>query len=597
MSSSPATSQSDLTSIAISVDGKAINDAYQVSHIEINKAANKISSARVVVIDGDAAGEDFSITDSTTFAPGGTIDIQLGYHSTTQSVFQGIIVQQTIQKSPGASSTLTVECRDKAVAMTIGRKNAYYTKTTDSDVISKIIGSYGLSSSVASTSPQLDELIQYYATDWDFILTRAELNGLVVLVDAGKVTLAKPDLSQSAALSVTYGADIYEFSLEMDSRTQVADITCSSWDMKTQAVLTAQAKATNFNSLGNTTSPTLAKVTGSSGYSLQSTAALPQNLLSAWAQGEMIKSEMAKIRGTVLFQGSAALNPGGILEISGVGARFSGNAYVGSVRHFIDDGSWRTEAGIGLSPVPFSANTDIVAPPAAGTVPGIQGLQNGTVKQIQEDPDGQYRVLVQIPLITTGSDGVWARLASFYATNTAGAFFFPEAGDEVVLGFLNQDPAYPVILGSLYSSANKVPPFTPDQPNTNKAIVTKNQLKFLFDDVKKIITLITPNKNQIVLSDEGQSITIQDQSSNKIVLSTSGILIKGSKITLEADQGIQMSTSAGDIKMSASAGEINGSSLNISLSADAQLTAKANAAASFQASGETTIKGAIVMIN
>jgi Rhs element Vgr protein len=597
MPSSPATAQSDLTSIAISVGGSAISDTYQVSHIEINKAANKISSARVVLIDGDAAGEDFSITDSATFAPGGAIDIQLGYHGTTQSVFQGIIVQQTIQKSPGASSTLTVECRDKAVAMTIGRKNAYYTKTTDSDVISKIIGSYGLSSSVASTSPQLDELIQYYATDWDFILTRAELNGLVVLVDAGKVTLAKPDLSQSAALSVTYGADIYEFSLDMDSRTQVADITCSSWDMKTQAVLTAQAKASNFNSLGNTPSPTLAKVTGSSGYNLQSTAALPQNVLSAWAQGEMIKSEMAKIRGTVLFQGSAALNPGGILEISGVGKRFSGNAYVGSVRHFIDDGSWRTEAGIGLSPIPFSANTDIVAPPAAGTVPGIQGLQNGTVKQIQEDPDGQYRVLVQIPLITTGSDGVWARLAGFYATNTAGAFFFPEVGDEVVLGFLNQDPAYPVILGSLYSSSNKVPPFTPDQPNTNKAIVTKNQLKFLFDDVKKIITIITPNKNQIVLSDEGQSITIQDQSSNKIVLSTSGILIKGSKITLEADQGIQMSTSAGDIKMSASAGEINGASLNISLSADAQLTAKANAAASFQASGQTTIKGAIVMIN
>ncbi|WP_459613983.1 phage baseplate assembly protein V [Dickeya oryzae] len=59
------------------------------------------------------------------------------------------------------------------------------------------------------------------------------------------------------------------------------------------------------------------------------------------------------------------------------------------------------------------------------------------------------------------NDGLWARLASYYASSGIGAQFMPEVGDEVILGYFNNNPSDPVILGSLYSSKNP-PPVTPE---------------------------------------------------------------------------------------------------------------------------------------
>ena len=53
-----------------------------------------------------------------------------------------------------------------------------------------------------------------------------------------------------------------------------------------------------------------------------------------------------------------------------------------------------------------------------------------------------------MPLIE-GDSGVWARLSGFYASKTFGSVFYPEIGDEVILGFMDQDPANPIILASV----------------------------------------------------------------------------------------------------------------------------------------------------
>ena len=125
------------------------------------------------------------------------------------------------------------------------------------------------------------------------------------------------------------------------------------------------------------------------------------------------------------------------------------------------------------------------SPTAAALLPAIQGLQNGVVKKIHEDPDGEFRIQVDVPVIAPTGDGIWARMSHFYATADAGCFFMPEVGDEVLLGFLNNDPRFAVILGMLYSSSKKKAPYKADQKNTYKAFVTKSQMKIEFEDVKK----------------------------------------------------------------------------------------------------------------
>jgi uncharacterized protein involved in type VI secretion and phage assembly len=240
-----------------------------------------------------------------------------------------------------------------------------------------------------------------------------------------------------------------------------------------------------------------------------------------------------------------------------------------------------------------------MAPPASGLLPGAQGLFNATVKKMYEDPDNQYRVLIDIPLFDPSGEGLWARLTNFYSTSGAGAFFMPEVGDEVVVGFLNEDPRFPIILGSMYSSTKNKPfdGLNPNEKNTTKAIVSKSGIHIEFDDEKKILTLQTPNKNTAIFSDDEKQITIKDQNSNSIVMSDSGITIKSDKdITVQASQNLTLKGNTG-VTIESSGGDVQIKGMNIKETANMEYSAEGSMTASLKGGAQTSIKGTIVNIN
>jgi len=187
-------------------------------------------------------------------------------------------------------------------------------------------------------------------------------------------------------------------------------------------------------------------------------------------------------------------------------------------------------------------------------------------------------------------------MANFYATAGFGAGFMPEVGDEVVIGFLESNPRYPVILGSLYSNTRKTSNPAKDDNNYIKTITTKSNLKISFDDEKKITKIETPGANSITLSDDAKSIEIVDQNSNSIKMTSAGIILKSGKdITLDATGNITLKAT-GKIEITATQdAAITG--MNVTNTAQMGFTAKGTATAELSASGQTTVKGGIVMIN
>jgi Rhs element Vgr protein len=594
MSTSPVTETTDLVTATILVNGAEVNTSYQLLSIDVTKAVNRVSTAVLTFLDGDPAEESFPISDSGDFIPGAAVTVKAGYHSDEEVIFDGIVIRHCMKMREGKNAVLVVECKDAAIKMTIGRNNAIYENLTDSDIIGQIISRHGLSKKVDSTSYENKELVQYYCTDWDFIVSRAEVNSMVVLTDQNTITVTKPDSSQSPVLDLTYGHSILSMEIEADARTQYPSVKASSWDMKGQAIQQVSAADPGYTPPGNFSPSSLAEVIGIPTFALQSTSPLEQSDIQNWADACLLKSRFAMVKGKIKFQGNSLALPGKVVSLVGLGARFTGNAYVSSVIHTIYGGNWYTTVELGLNNNWFSESTDnIVSPFASGVLPGINGLQTGVVKQIDSDPDNEFRVLVTVPMLNNNT--VWARLANLYATNTSGSFFYPEVGDEVVLGFFNEDPRFPVVLGSLYSSA-KTPPYTPDANNNTKAIVSKNQVKIVIDEEKKSLTLVTPANNSIVLSDDAKSITLSDQNGNKIEMSSSGISIESaSDITIKANQNIN-ATATASISVSATS-DLKLSGLSVSGTAQTQMTMKGNASAEFSASGEVTVKGAMVMIN
>jgi uncharacterized protein involved in type VI secretion and phage assembly len=305
---------------------------------------------------------------------------------------------------------------------------------------------------------------------------------------------------------------------------------------------------------------------------------------------------LSALKGTVSFIGNASVKPNTIIELAGVGERFNGNAYVTMVNHVLEGGTWTTKVKFGLDEKFAFENTDFSYPNAIGQLPAINGLQVAIVKKIFGDPDSQFRILLTLPSNAENQDGIWARMANFHATNTAGAGFLPEVGDEVVIGFLENDPRYPVILGSLYSSSKAAAATAADNNNYIKTIITKSQLKISFDDEKKILKLETPGGNYITFSDDAKSIEITDQHTNSITMDASGISIQSSKDIVLNAKGKISATAVQNVELVAKM-DVKTTGLNINNNASIGFVAKGAATAEISASGQTTVKGAIVMIN
>jgi Rhs element Vgr protein len=597
----PAKSPVDVSdptlSVSILVNGSPVNDSYPIVSINISHEVNRISYAEIVFIDGDIEQGTFPMSDSADFVPGSTIDIQAGYTSVTAvSIFKGYIVKQSIQMNPSAGYNLVLTCKHKAVGMTFNKKEAEFSNSSDSDIISKIIGTYGISCTVKSTSVVQETIFQKLSTDWDFVLSRAEFYGYIVTLDGDDMTIDEPKISTAAVLRIAAGESIRTFSAELSAEKQATGIEATAWDIKSQALLKVSATEPSVNSQGNLTPKSLSAKLAQSGLTLNSCTPMLNEELKAWADGSLLKMRLSALKGQVSFMGNATVKPGTIIELDGVGTRFNGAAFVSAVNHVIEDGDWTSNVKFGLENTSVSELPDFSYPLASGLLPAIHGLQVATVKKLSGDPAGQSRILVNLISNAESQEGVWARLANFYASSSFGAGFTPEVGDEVIVGFLEGSPRYPVVLGSLYSDTHKTPCPATDENNYIKSITTKSLLKISFDDEKKITKIETPGGNSFMLNDDTKAVEVVDQNGNSLKMTSSGIELKSGKdITIEATGSINLKATS-KINITAQQ-DVAVTGLNITNTANMGFTAKGNATAEVSASGQTTIKGGIVMIN
>ena len=276
-----------------------------------------------------------------------------------------------------------------------------------------------------------------------------------------------------------------------------------------------------------------------------------------------------------------------MVKLEGVGDRFRGKAFVTAVRQEIGNGMWDTHIQFGLDPTIYHClHSDLTDPPGAGLIGAINGLQIGKVVQLENDPDGEDRILVRIPVIDNSAQGIWTRVASLDAGSDRGAFFRPEIDDEVIVGFINDDPRDAVVLGMLNSSA-KPAPITASDANDEKGFTTRSKMHLQFNDNTKTITIDTPAGNKIVIDEAGMKIEIQDQNSNKLVMDATGIKME-SPLNIELKAGVNLVLSAG------AALTIGGASLGVK--ADGNVSIE-GAMAKMSAQGITEISGSLVKIN
>ena len=312
---SPENTAGQTVTCSITLNGSALEDTYPLVSVRTYYEINRIPYAEVILIDGAPDTGDFVLSEKSTLIPGTEISISAGYDSKDELIFKGVIVKQAIKISNESTSNLILTCKHKAVQMTYNRNDSVFSKMKDSAIISSIISKYSLTATVDSTTFEYENLYQKSATDWDFILSRADFCGLLVSYNQDSVLVKKPALAASPVLAVTYGESIISLNAEFDGEGQASSIEAIGWDPATLAISPAsKASEPSLNEQGNLDAKTLSKGFGNQDLKIYSGTPMDTANLKVWADSKLLRMRLSVLKGSITFQGSAKVNAGDMIQ-------------------------------------------------------------------------------------------------------------------------------------------------------------------------------------------------------------------------------------------------------------------------------------------
>ncbi|PWR01043.1 hypothetical protein DKT77_19115 [Meridianimarinicoccus roseus] len=549
--------------LGLTSNGSAVDGTVKVLSVSTLRMLDRVPRAQITIQDGDPATQDFPVSASETFAPGAKIEVLTGYGDGDAKVFSGIVTRQRLTAGRGGDTLLVIELKDPVVASTVARVSRVSVDSTDADAIRAALEAPGVTVEMEDGETQA-QIVQAQATGWDFALARARAMGLVIDCDGGTISIRRLDLSQAPSATLEFGQGIFRFDIELDAEAPLAEAVVTGWSPADQETVSAEATDPSTAVDG------LADVLGGRD-AVHDAGGRSAAALDMQVGARLTRHAQAGLRGTVEVQGRADIAPGAVVSLKGFGRRFETQVLVGGVRHEIGRGDWLTTLELGL-PLPSAAAT-----PQAAAIPPIAGLQLATVEGLT---DGEGEDAITVTLHVAPDTPLRARLATLEAGDGRGLVMRPSIGDEVVVGFLGDDPRDPVVLGALHSSAHPAP-VPGDDENAVKAYVSQKESRLEFNDARPAITLSTAGGASLVLDDDAGKVILTDQNGNEIELSASGISIAAGK-ALKLDAGTDLEGKAGT---------------NLGMEAGGQAAVSGSAGASFESSAICVVKGALVQIN
>ncbi|BAM90267.1 conserved hypothetical protein [Bradyrhizobium oligotrophicum S58] len=535
----------------ILVAGSAMPPGFALLSIDVSHSVNRIPTAMISIQANGAVADEVPLMAGGPFKPAGEVEIKLRRAGEDDiSVFKGIVTAFFVHTRDG-QPTLDVVVKDKAVKLTGARHSRIWTDTTDSDAIRSIVSDASLTvDDVPDTTPSHKTLVQHDCTDWDFILTRADAQGLGATAFDGKVSLKKLAVDGDTAYGFSLGLDpITDLHFELDAASQAPSVDGIAWDPKQLAP--AEPATAEMLSLpqGEIGTASIGDELGMPPVRLTHMVPLQPDEVKAWTNARAARARLALIRGRMSVAGLPSAKPMDIAELAGLGDLLNGKVLVTGVRHRLDSHGFSTDLQFGLSSEPAGRLPELANMEAGGLLPPISGLHLGTIADSSgDDPENESRIQVSVSsVLTEPPKPLWARIASPDAGDKRGFCFRPEPGDEVLVGFLGGDPRHPIVLGRLWGGKNKLPSGFTDAKQ--KGIVGRKDTRVVLSEADKpSITISTPGGRTVILDDDGESITLSDKNNNKFTLDANGITIDSAKdLVIQAKGAIKIKGSTIDL--------------------------------------------------
>jgi phage protein D/phage baseplate assembly protein gpV len=465
----------------------------------------------------------------------------------------------------GMIAQLVVRGYDKSHRLYRDTRSTAFLNKKDSDLASEIAQRGGLQSEIDSTSTVYDHIYQHNQTDLEFLLDRAWRIGYECFVSDGKLTFRKPPTGKAAS-KLTWGQELLTFQPRMNLAEQVDEVLVRGWDPKKKEAIVGKSKRGQLYPKVKEPKDGAewARTFGNGRLVI-----VDQPVISQAEADSLASARLDEISGAFIeAQGMAFRTPqiraGQIVEVAGIGERFSGAYLVTEATHNYSARGLFTTFSVrgtrsGLLSEQLHNQTHIQRWPGL-----VIGLVTNT-----DDPEKWGRVKLKFPWMTEDSESDWARVMGIGAGPETGFFVLPEVGDEVLVAFAHGNFNQPYVLGGLWNGVDGLPPEASGAPFGEMPKVRTWHAR----SGAKIVMHDTSDKKIEIVTADGRSVTLDDQNKT-ITVKTSGVKLelKDSAISVES-QG------------------------EVSVKAQSNLKIEASGNIDIKAGGQVNVKGAMVNLN
>jgi phage protein D len=300
------------------------------------------------------ANPDNRWTDSPLFEQGNVLELAIGYGKALTPVFKGPITRPEPSFPQDGVPTLSLRAYDlshlmRRVVEGEGRRSATtWQNVTDSDLAKQMAQKHGIPElDIEETTLVIPYVAQGNETDWAFLKRRAERIGFEVFVERDTFHFHAPrDSLAQVPGALEYRKNLRSFEVRLSVEKQVTKVIVKGWDAenKEPIVAIATGEDTVRSVLGEKAASDFVKEDFGEGAKILHDL-VPRTVKEAeeLARAYLKRSEYTLLQGSGSVVGDPTLKAKTLVEIAGVGERYSGTHYVTKVMHSIGDGGYTSE--------------------------------------------------------------------------------------------------------------------------------------------------------------------------------------------------------------------------------------------------------------
>lgn len=316
----------------------------------------EIDSFEISINNWDAETRAFKYSDLKLFDPGQRIELSMGYQGALRTMLKGEITSLRPSFPSGGGSTLAISGLNILHSFRAAQESRTYVNMTDSEIAEQIAQrlKVKIEAVKASDEPRFKYLIQDNQYDIVFLMERARRIGYDIVVeertsDSSSETVLvyrRSTTVHQPTYRLTYGKSLIEFQPELTTANQVGKVTVRGWDNINKKAIKYEATRKELATHGVGARGGQDAIEKSIENRVEIIATNPvESEAEARTLAIQILEGIAKgmVKGTGAVPGLPDVRTGTVLEIDGLGDRFSGRYFVVSTTHAIGDSGYTTQ--------------------------------------------------------------------------------------------------------------------------------------------------------------------------------------------------------------------------------------------------------------